>query len=258
MTSEIRDIPDPAPEDRLAAAATADRLRMRIATRGPSPARPFVTLTYAQSLDGSIALRRGRPMALSGPDARNLTHRLRAAHDAILIGVGTLLSDDPRLTVRHAAGADPLPVVLDSRLRTPPGARLLAHPTRRPLIATTDAADAGRQSALEAAGARVVRFPADARGWVALDPLLAFLAGDGAASVMVEGGARVITGFLRARQVDHVLVTIASVLVGGLRAVGRLAPGGDDAVWPPRLAQLEAVRLGDDVVLSGTPLWTVP
>ncbi|HEX6939226.1 MAG TPA: dihydrofolate reductase family protein [Longimicrobiales bacterium] len=239
-------------------AAVADRVRARIAARGAPPGRPFVTLTYAQSLDGSIAARRGRPLVLSGPEARRLTHRLRAAHDAILVGVGTILSDDPRLTVRHATGADPLPVVLDSRLRTPLHARVLAHPARRPLIATTDAADAGRQAALEAVGARVARLPADRRGRVALDAVLALLRREAATSVMVEGGARVITGFLRSRQVDHVLVTIASVLVGGLRAVGRIGVDAGGGSRPPRLAQLETYRLGEDVVLSGIPLWTAP
>ena len=86
--------------------------------------RPFVTLSYAQSLDGSIADRPGRPLALSGPQAMALTHGLRAAHEAILVGIGTVLADNPRLNVRLVDGPDPQPMVVDSRLRFPPYANL--------------------------------------------------------------------------------------------------------------------------------------
>ncbi len=240
------------------AAGVAERVRARIAEGGPARTTPFVTLTYAQSLDGSIAARRGEPLALSGADSQVLTHMLRAAHDAILVGVGTVLSDDPRLTVRLVDGPDPVPIVLDSRPRTPVHAKLLSHPTRRPVIATTETAEAGASAALEDAGARVVRFPADPRGRVDLGALLEWLAGEGVSSVMVEGGARVITSFLRARCVDHVVVTVASMLVGGLRAVGPLAALRADAAWPQRLDRIEAFRLGDDVVVSGTPCWAGP
>ena len=82
--------------------------------------RPFVSLSYAQSLDGSLAAKPGAPTRLSGTQANELTHRLRAAHDAILVGIGTILADDPQLTVRGVPGLQPRPVVLDSRLRTPP------------------------------------------------------------------------------------------------------------------------------------------
>ena len=89
--------------------------------------RPLVTLSYAQSLDGSIADRPGRPLALSGPQAMALTHGLRAAHEAILVGIGTVLADNPRLNVRLVTGPDPQPVVVDSRLRFPPYANLLSN-----------------------------------------------------------------------------------------------------------------------------------
>ncbi len=78
--------------------------------------RPAITLSYAQSLDGSLTTRRGRPLALSGPESYQLTHHLRADHDAILVGIDTVLADDPRLTVRGVRGEAPQPVVLDSRL----------------------------------------------------------------------------------------------------------------------------------------------
>ena len=180
--------------------------------------RPFITLSYAQSLDGSITATAGQPLALSGPEAMKLTHELRAGHDAILVGIGTVLADNPRLTVRLASGPNPQPVVLDSRLRLPFTANLLGHP-KPPIIASTDRASAERQAALESKGARVIRFPANEGGRVHLPALLEWLAQNGIKSVMVEGGSAVITSFLSAHLVDRVIVTIAPRFVGGLHAV---------------------------------------
>jgi GTP cyclohydrolase II len=132
--------------------------------------RPFLTLSYAQSLDGSIADRPGRPLALSGSQSMALTHGLRAAHEAILVGIGTVLADNPRLNVRLVAGKDPQPVVVDSRLRFPPYANLLKN-GRTPWIATCEDADWERQESLEGAGAKVLRLAGN-NGWVDLDGLL--------------------------------------------------------------------------------------
>ncbi|MCK4899238.1 MAG: RibD family protein, partial [Anaerolineales bacterium] len=96
------------PIDELLADAKAD---------SQSAERPLVTLSYAQSLDGSIAVRRGSPLSLSSPEAMTLTHRLRAAHETILVGIGTVLADNPRLTVRLVEGRNPQPIILDSHLR---------------------------------------------------------------------------------------------------------------------------------------------
>lgn len=180
--------------------------------------RPFITLSYAQSLDGSITATASQPLALSGPEAMKLTHELRAGHDAILVGIGTVLADNPRLTARLASGPNPQPVVLDSRLRFPLNANLLSHP-KPPIIAATDLADAEQQAMLESKGARVIRFPASDGGHVHLPALLEWLSQNGIKSVMVEGGSAVITGFLSARLVDRVIITIAPRFVGGLHAV---------------------------------------
>ena len=180
--------------------------------------RPFVTLSYAQSLDGSLAAVPGQPLALSGPESMTYTHQLRAAHDAILVGIGTVLADDPRLTVRLAPGPQPQPVVLDSRLRFPLDASLLRHP-RPPWIAATGRADPARQAALEAAGAQVVRLPTDDAGRVHLPALLDTLRDAGIKTLMVEGGSAVITSFLSARLADRLALTLAPRMLGGLRAV---------------------------------------
>lgn len=209
----------------------------------PSDQRPFVTLTYAQSLDGSIAARRDQQLLLSGAEAMQLTHQLRAAHQAILVGIGTVLADDPRLSVRLATGASPQPIIVDSHLRFPLAARLLAE-GRRPVIAAAAAASAARQQALEAAGARVVRLPADAAGQVNLAALLAWLRQQEYASLMVEGGAAIITSFLTQALVNRLVVTVAPMLVGGLTAVSAL----------PQIARLRQGgwrQFGDDMVFWG-------
>jgi GTP cyclohydrolase II len=213
--------------------------------------RPFVTLSYAQSLDGSIADRPGRPLALSGPQAMALTHSLRAAHEAILVGIGTVLADNPRLNVRLAEGPDPQPVVVDSRLRFPPYANLLKN-HRSPLIATNAGADPERRQALEAAGARILVLPGS-NGWIDLADLLERLGSMGLNSLMVEGGAQIITSFLTSRLVDQVVLTIAPLLVGGLRVVNPL--GHSSRRRFPRLHRLSYQQLGDDLVLRGEPDW---
>ena len=213
--------------------------------------RPFVTLSYAQSLDGSIADRPGRPLALSGPEAMALTHGLRAIHEAILVGIGTVLADNPRLNVRLVEGPDPQPVVVDSRLRFPPYANLLKN-QRSPLIATNEGADPERQLALEASGARVLRLPGN-NGWVDLADLLEHLGSMGINSLMVEGGAQIITSFLASRLVDQVVLTIAPLLVGGLRVVDHLSRSSRRRF--PRLQRLSYQQLGDDLVLRGEPDW---
>jgi GTP cyclohydrolase II len=210
--------------------------------------RPFVTLSYAQTLDGSLTLRAGQASPISGPESKLMTHRLRAAHDAILIGIGTLLADDPRLTARRAGGPHPRPVVLDSTLRTPRDARLLSGP-RQPWIATTDRADAARAAALEACGARILRIGAGEDDRVPLPALLDTLGELGIDRIMVEGGAGVITSFLRERLADYLVVTIAPVLAGGYRAVGPLGVDAWDGL--PRISDMQVERFGADLVVWG-------
>ena len=215
--------------------------------------RPFVTLSYAQSVDGSIAARPGQPLALSGTLSMTLTHQLRAAHDAILVGIGTVLADNPRLTVRLVEGKNPQPIVADSRLRFPLSANLLCEHPLSPWIAAGEPADASRQHVLEAAGAHVLRLPMNARGHVNLTALLERLGALGINSVMVEGGARIITSFLAERLVDHIVLTVAPRLVGGIRAVRRLTHG--DPAQLPRLRNLRYQWLEDDLVLWCDPAW---
>jgi riboflavin-specific deaminase-like protein len=190
---------------------------------------------------------------LSGPQSIQLTHRLRAAHDAILVGIGTLLSDDPRLNVRLVEGQDPQPVVLDSHLRFPPQAALLGG-ALPPWIATIPGADPEKQVELEGRGARLLVLPPDEKGHVSLPALLDCLGDLGIRSLMVEGGASVIASFLAQGLADRMLVTIAPMIVGGLHVeVGRTASPLHDEVFdnPAYLDEVGFERMGEDLVMWG-------
>jgi 3,4-dihydroxy 2-butanone 4-phosphate synthase/GTP cyclohydrolase II len=217
-----------------------------------SSSRPFVTLSYAQSIDGSISRRRGEPLAISGPESLQFTHQLRANHAAILVGIGAVLADDPRLTVRLVPGQNPQPVILDSRLRFPLTARLLTS-DHRPWIMTTAAAPREREAALQAAGARVIRLPADRQGRVSLPDVLDHLGQQQIRSLMVEGGAEVISSFLNERLANQLIVTVAPLLVGGLHAVNGL--GGAGSMTLPQLRNAQYQQLGADLILSAGLSW---
>lgn len=217
---------------------------------------PFVTLTYAQSLDGSIAGAEGTPLRLSGDPALSMTHQLRAAHDGILVGIGTVLSDDPRLTVRRSEGTHPRPVILDSQLRLPLDARLLTGEGPAPIICTASTASTERKSALEAAGATVLVVPRseEERGErdcesVPLQSVLRLLAEEGLHSLMVEGGRAVLTSFLQQQIGNKVIVTIAPEFVGGVNALDSPLEEGPD------LRDVQYHTVGDDLIVEGTPAW---
>jgi 5-amino-6-(5-phosphoribosylamino)uracil reductase/diaminohydroxyphosphoribosylaminopyrimidine deaminase/5-amino-6-(5-phosphoribosylamino)uracil reductase len=213
--------------------------------------RPSVTISYAQTLDGRIAARDGSSQWISGPESLAFTHALRAGHDAIMVGVGTVLQDNPRLTVRLAPGRDPLRVLVDSALRTPAHSAVLAGGAARgTLIACAEDAPDERAAALEALGAGVLRLPAGPAGGVSLGALLAALAARGVGALMVEGGARLITALLRERLADRLAVTVAPKILGaGIEAVGDLGL--------TRLADAYALRdvavtpYGADIVIDG-------
>src|SRR5919108_5280101 len=230
-----------------------EALSVRAVAHCQRTGRPFVTLTYAQSLDGCIAARRGQALHLSGRQSLTLTHRLRAAHDAILVGIGTVLADNPLLNVRLVEGQDPQPVIVDSQLRFPLEANLLRRHPLAPWIATSELADRERQRRLEAAGARIIRLPPTPSGAVDLEALLKQLGEWGIRSLMVEGGARIITSFLARQLANYLVLTVVPRLVGGVRAVGDL--GAFEPARFPGLRHVGSQRLGEDLVLWGDLAW---
>ena len=214
--------------------------------------RPLVTVHYAQTIDGRIASRIGDARWVSGERSLRLAHELRAAHDAVLVGIGTVLTDDPKLTVRLVPGRSPVRVVVDSRLRVPPDANVLAPEDARTIVATTARAAEERAAAIRRRGAEVLRVDADPDGHVDLRDLLARLRSDGIRSLLIEGGRGIITSALRGCLVDRLTVCIAPKVIGeGIAAVGDLHIDRlRDAITFERAG---FIACGGDVVFYGEP-----
>jgi GTP cyclohydrolase II len=214
--------------------------------------RPFVTVHYAQTIDGRIASRTGDSRWVSGEGSLRLAHELRAAHDAVLVGIGTVLADDPQLTVRLVPGKSPVRVVVDSTLRIPLHANVLDTSAARTIVATTPHASEERAKAIRARGADVLRVDADADGHVDLRDLLARLRNDGIRSVLIEGGRGMITTALSDQLVDRLTVCIAPKVIGeGIAAVGDLNIDRlSDAMTFERAG---FTSFGGDVVFYGEP-----
>jgi len=213
----------------------------------PRLERPAVVLKYAQTMDGRIATASGDARWISGEEERTVSHALRAASDAVMVGVGTVLADDPQLTVRMVAGASPTRVILDTTLRVPDDARVLDDdaPT---VILTTKRSEPARRRALRARGV-VVQTVAERDGRVDLHDALAHLRQLGVELLLVEGGAGVITSLLRTRVVDRLITSISPLVIGsGTSAVGQLDIGRiADGI---RLANRTILPIGDDVLLA--------
>ena len=215
---------------------------------------PFVTLKAAVTLDGKIATRSGDSKWITGEEARTEAHRMRDRSDAILVGVGTVLSDDPKLTVRRVEGRDPIRVVLDADLRTPAGAAVL-DPGRSSnagaLIFHAADADASRHDQFEAEGVELVPVSRNDRG-VELLEVLQRLGERGLVRLMVEGGAHVHGSFLDLGLADRAAIFIAPRIVGDAGALSFAAGSGTESIeraW--RLVRTELQALGPDWLVSG-------
>ncbi|MEN8259383.1 MAG: dihydrofolate reductase family protein, partial [Pseudomonadota bacterium] len=212
--------------------------------------RPFVTLSYAQSIDGSISVRASRPFSLSCRKSLEMTHLLRSLHDALLVGINTVLVDDPQLTVRHVEGDNPTPVVLDSRLRCPEQAKLLGHPTVKPVILTTDDAADEKKQRLTERGARIFTVPKNDDGRIDLSAALELLSNLNLKTVMVEGGATVINEFLNRQFVDYCIVTVVPRIIGGVKAVDSLCT--HHRTPPLSIINCQYQTLDSDLIIYGS------
>jgi diaminohydroxyphosphoribosylaminopyrimidine deaminase/5-amino-6-(5-phosphoribosylamino)uracil reductase len=209
---------------------------------------PFVTLKLAASLDGRIATRSGESRWITGETARHMVHRWRNEMDAVLVGAGTVIADDPALTSRVRGGRDPLRVIVDGRLRTPLRAQVLTKESAPgTLIATVKRPDRKHET-LRRRGAEVLVLPGR-RGALSLRQLLASLGRRGVSSVLIEGGAAIAAAAVREKVVDRLACFFAPVLIGGdgrsmieSLGVGALA----DAA---RLQEVRLRRVGEDILL---------
>jgi 3,4-dihydroxy 2-butanone 4-phosphate synthase/GTP cyclohydrolase II len=203
-------------------------------------------------VDGSIATRNRQPIGLSGPKSMLLTHQIRACSDAILIGIGTILADDPRLNVRLVDGKNPQPIILDTHLRTPVNAKLVKRPDTRPWLINAAGPDNKRFQALCGAGTTPIDCNTSADGKIDLQSLMQILSVRGINSVMVEGGAQVITSFVNARLVDQFVVTISPRFIGGLSVLNSNGMHVDTNL---ELTEVSYRSLGDDLIIWAQPKW---
>jgi len=235
-------------------AAELNRAYLHWVTTG----RPYMTLKAGMTLDGKVATAKGESRWITGPRARQDAHRLRSQVDAVVVGVGTIIHDDPTLTARLSdrplklAPRQPLRVVLDSRLRTPPAATVCTRQDRaKTVIVTTSRVPRSRRRPFERAGVEVVSV-ATKNGQVSFSALLTMLSKRGITSVLIEGGSTVNASALREKLVNHVVLYLAPTLMGGQDA--KAVIGGRS---PTRLAQALTLRhvtvrrIGEDMVVEG-------
>ena len=220
--------------------------------------RPFVILKAGMTLDGQIATASGEAKWITSHQSRREAHQLRSRVDAVLVGIGTVLSDDPSLTARAGsrlkklATRQPLRIVVDSQLRIPLNARVLSSQDEaKTLIATTGSAAAARRRALQKRGIEVLSIPS-LRGRVSLRALMLELGERGVTSLLVEGGSEINAAMLKAKLVQQVRLYIAPALLGGGDAKGVI--GGKSPAHLTQALKLRNVRtrsVGRDVVVEG-------
>jgi len=200
---------------------------------------PYVSLKLALSLDGRIATRTGASKWVTGPEARARVHVIRAQHDAIAIGIGTALADDPRLTVRDAPGKSPLRVVFDTKLRLPAHSRLVTTASEVPTwVICSEDAPSSNEEALVVRGVEVLRAPSSAEGRIDAVAALKLLASRGVVTLLVEGGAELAGSMLAGRLADELHAFIAPLLLGP-----RGRPGAVD--WAGPATPAEAPKIAD-------------
>lgn len=220
--------------------------------------RPYVTLKAGMTLDGKIAAASGESKWITGKQSREEVHQLRGRMDAVLVGIGTVLADDPALTartgpqLRKLASRQPLRVVVDSSLRIPLMAKILSRQKQaKTLVATTDSADASRNQALRKRGVEVLPLPS-LRGKVSLPALMRELGQRGVTALLLEGGGELHAAMLKAKLVQHVRLYVAPALLGGTDAKGVI--GGKSPAHLASALRLHNVMtrsIGEDLVLEG-------
>ncbi len=233
------------------------RLLIRPWSKYVLTAQAYLSLKLAVSLDGRIATRTGASKWITGSESRTRVHELRTSHDAVMVGINTVSSDDPRLTVRDVPGRNPIRVVVDSKLRLSTSSQLVTSAREIPTcVVTTFEASRTASDALEAAGLNVIRVPSTAEGRCDMQVALGELAAREVVSVLCEGGAELAGSLLAAGLVDEMHVFVAPVLLGP-----RGRPGAVDWAGPespgdaPRIENAHWELCGVDAYVSGPLLY---
>lgn len=211
---------------------------------------PFITIKYAQTLDGRIATATGESQWISSEASLKFTHQLRAAHDAILVGAGTVIKDNPELTVRLVRGRNPLRVIVDSELEISRQAKIFKNiSAAKTLIATIKTADDSQFRNLADSDAEIITIDDDKKGNVDLKKLFKILAGRNVSSILIEGGAQIITSVLKNDLANRLVTIIAPKIIGsGIEAVGDLNIRSLDAA--KILSAQKVMRRGNDIIID--------
>lgn len=213
---------------------------------------PFITLKYAQTLDGRIASATGHSKWISSNASLKFAHKLRSYHDAIMVGIGTVLVDDPDLTLRLAKGKNPVRVVIDPHLKIPSDARVLRNQEdSRTIIVSGTQHNKDKLSHLRNMEIETITIPEHYENRINLKTCLTKLGERGISSILVEGGARIITSFMKERLVDKLIVIMAPKIMGrGVEAVGNLdILSVDNSI---RLDIVKIFRRGVDIIVEAT------
>lgn len=212
---------------------------------------PFVLLKSAFSLDGKIATKTGESKWISSEESRKEVHKMRARVDAVLVGIGTVLADDPQLTARtNYSHKEPLPIILDTHLRTPVTAKVLEHP-RGCLIVAGKSASSSRRKKLEEAGARIL-IVKEKNGFIKWNDLLKKLGQMEITSVLIEGGTEIFSSAFENRIVNKVVFFIAPILIGGKNAKSMFEGEGFDRLKNClKLRNVTTKRIGQDIMVEG-------
>ena len=213
---------------------------------------PYITVKYAQTLDGRIATKSGDSQWISSEASRRYVHRLRSINGGIMVGAGTVAVDNPQLTVRHVRGQNPFRIIVDSKLRIPIKSSVLTDAnTYLTIIATTSNAPSRKTEAVRKLGAEVWVVKKERNGRVSLRDLLRRLGKREIMSVLVEGGSEIITSLLKAGLIDKMIIPIAPKIVGkGLEAIGDLNINKiNNAI---SFSSFKTMKKGDDIIFEGT------
>lgn len=216
---------------------------------------PFVTLKTASTLDGKIASRTGDSRWVTGSTAREQVHTLRHQHDAIMVGIGTVLADDPLLNTRASVPAiDPIRIIVDSELRLPPDARVVTDRSSRTIVLTTDQADAAKLEALQNAGIEVVTCGPTVQ--VNLINAMKKLGELEIGSILLEGGGQLNGAMLEAGLIDKIILYYAAKIIGGKDAPGTFTfPGIEKMADAISLENVKVEMAGEDICVSGYPVY---
>ena len=177
--------------------------------------KPFITIKFAQTLDGKIASFDGSSKWISSPESLKFAHKLRANNDAILVGVGTILSDDPKLTTRLVKGKNPTRIIIDRNLRIPTNAQVLSVPEKnKTIIFTTEAASKYKIDKITKKDVEIIVLPAKKGGDIDLRSIIRILYKKGIGTILVEGGSRTITSFIKEKLADKLVSVISPKIIG--------------------------------------------